>query len=290
MQAGFHFWNFTLPDTPHSLAPALADTARAAEAGGFRQFTVMDHWFQMEATAPAHEPMLEAFTTLGYLAAHTSTMRLGPLVAGVTYRYPGLLAKTVTTLDVLSRGRAMLGLGAAWYEREHHALGVPYPAISERFERLEEALQIAQQMWSDEDGPYEGAHYRLAETLNSPPSVQRPHPPIMIGGKGEKKTLRLTAQYAQIVNLTTADPDEVAHLLDVLRGHCDRLGTDYDAIEKTVIATRADAFAADFLPEMQRLADLGITMVVLGRSAAEPDPVAQVTRLGEEVLPRLAGI
>jgi F420-dependent oxidoreductase-like protein len=290
MQAGFHFWNYTVPGVPDSLPRVLADTARAAEAGGFSQFTVMDHWFQMEASAPAEEPMLEAFTTLGFLAAHTSSMRIGPLVAGVTYRYPGLLAKIVTTLDVLSSGRAMLGVGAAWYGREHHALGVPYPAISERFERLEEALQIALQMWSDDDGAYEGAHYRLAETLNSPRSVQQPHPPIMIGGKGEKKTLRLVAQYAQIVNLTTADPDQVAHLLQVLREHCDRLGTDYDAIEKTVIAGAADPFSDGFLPHMQRLADLGVTQVVLGRNPADPDPVGQVTRLGDEVLPKLAAL
>lgn len=286
MQAGFHFWNYTIPGAPGTLAPTLAETARAAEEGGFTQFTVMDHYFQMERVAPATEPMLEAFTTLGYLAAHTSTMRLGPLVTGVTYRYPGLLAKIVTTLDVLSGGRAMLGIGAAWYEREHHALGVPYPAISERFERLEEALQIALQMWSDDDGPYAGTHYQLAETLNSPPAIQRPHPPIMIGGKGEKKTLRLAAQYAQILNLTTSDPDEVAHLLEVLRGHCDRLGTDYDAIEKTVIASSADPFADGFLPQMQRLADLGITQIVLGTRPGT-GPVAWVEQLSAEVLPRL---
>lgn len=286
MQAGFHFWNFSVPGAPESLPTVLADTARAAEAGGFTQFTVMDHWFQMERVAPATEPMLEAFTTLGFLAAHTSSMRIGPLVTGVTYRYPGLLAKIVTTLDVLSSGRAMLGIGAAWYEREHHALGVPYPALAERFELLEEALQIALQMWSDDDGPYKGTHYRLAETLNSPPAIQRPHPPIMIGGKGEKKTLRLAAQYAQIINLTTSDPDEVARLLDVLRGHCDRLGTDYDAIEKTVIASAADPFDAGFLPQMQRLTDLGITQVVLGTRPA--DPVGWVERLSEGIVPKLA--
>ncbi|MFJ6652923.1 LLM class F420-dependent oxidoreductase [Microbacterium sp. NPDC091313] len=289
MQAGFHFWNYTVPGAPGTIAPTLAQTVRAAEEGGFTQFTVMDHYFQMERVAPATEPMLEAFTTLGFVAAHTSSMRLGPLVTGVTYRYPGLLAKIVTTLDVLSEGRAMLGIGAAWYEREHHALGVPYPAIAERFERLEEALQIALQMWSDDDGPYEGTHYRLAETLNSPPTIQRPHPPIMIGGKGEKKTLRLAAQYAQIVNLTASDPDEVAHLLDVLRGHCDRLGTDYDAIEKTVIAGGADPFTDGFLPQMQRLGELGITQVVLGTRPGT-EPAALVDRLSTEVLPRLAEI
>lgn len=290
MQAGFHFWNFTVPGAPLSLPTVLAETARTAEQGGFAQFTVMDHWFQMEAAAPATEPMLEAFTTLGFLAGQTSSIRLGPLVAGVTYRYPALLAKIVTTLDVLSSGRAMLGIGAAWYDREHRGLGVPYPAISERFERLEEALQIALQMWSDDDGPYRGTHFQLDETLNSPPSIQRPHPPIMIGGKGEKKTLRMVAQYAQILNLTTADPAEVARLLDVLRGHCDRLGTDYDAIEKTVISGSRDPFSDDFLRDMEKLSDLGVTMVVLGRNPADPDPVGQVERITGEVLPRLAAL
>ncbi|MFG6443879.1 LLM class F420-dependent oxidoreductase [Microbacterium sp. P07] len=288
MQAGYHFWNYTVPGAPDSLPTVLGDTARTAEQGGFAQFTVMDHWFQMEAAAPATEPMLEAFTTLGYLAGQTSSMRLGPLVAGVTYRYPALLAKIVTTLDVLSSGRAMLGIGAAWYDREHHGLGVPYPSISERFERLEEALQISLQMWSENDGAYRGAHYSLDETLNSPRSIQRPHPPIMIGGKGEKKTLRMVAQYAQIVNLTTAEPAEVARLLDVLRAHCDRLGTDYDAIEKTVISGSRDPYSTEFLGEMQQLADLGVTMVVLGRDPADSDPVGQVARISEEVLPRLA--
>ena len=290
MQAGFHFWNFTVPGAPGSLPAVLAETARTAEQGGFTQFTVMDHWFQMEAAAPATEPMLEAFTTLGFLAGQTSSMRLGPLVAGVTYRYPALLAKIVTTLDVLSSGRAMLGIGAAWYDREHRGLGVPYPAISERFERLEEALQIALQMWSDDDGPYRGTHFQLDETLNSPSSIQRPHPPIMIGGKGEKKTLRMVAQYAQILNLTTAEPGEVARLLDVLRGHCDRLGTDYDAIEKTVISGSRDPFSDDFLRDMEKLSDLGVTMVVLGRNPADPDPVGQVERISGEVLPKLASL
>ncbi|WP_438352375.1 LLM class F420-dependent oxidoreductase [Microbacterium sp. CJ88] len=287
MQTGFHFWNYSVPGVPVTLPSVIAETARTAEQGGFAQFTVMDHWFQMERVAPATEPMLEAYTTLGFIAANTERMRLGPLVVGVTYRHPGLLVKTATTLDVLSGGRSMLGIGAAWYEREHHALGVPYPAISERFERLEETLRIAQQMWSDDDGPFEGAYYRLGETIGEPRPVQSP-PPIMIGGKGEKKTLRLAAQYAQIVNLTSADPTEVAHLLDVLRAHCDRLGTDYDAIEKTVIASARDPFEPDFLPQMEKLAALGITMVVLG--VRQPDPVGWAARLGDEVVPALAGL
>lgn len=286
MRAGIHFWNYNTPEGERSIARAVADTAATAEAGGFSQFTVMDHWFQMEMAGDPAQPMLEAFTTLGFVAAQTTSMRLGPLVTGVTYRHPGLLAKTVTTLDVLSEGRAMLGLGAAWYEREHHALGVPYPAIAERFERLEEALQVAAQMWSDDNGPYRGTHYSLEETLNSPRPVSSPHPPIMIGGRGEKKTLRIAAQYAQIVNLTAFDPDDVAHLLDVLRRHCDAVGTDYDAIEKQAMATRLSPTSPEFWPTMERLAALGIDLVVFG--VRPDDQVSTTSRLAEGVLPRLA--
>lgn len=289
MQAGYHFWNYSLAGGAAAIAPVLAETARVAEEGGFAQFTVMDHWFQMEALAPRTDPMLEAYSTLAFLAAHTSKMRIGPLVTGVTYRHPGLLAKTVTTLDVLSEGRAMLGIGAAWYEREHHALGVPYPAIAERFERLDETLQIALQMWSENDGPYRGEHYTLDETLNSPQALQRPHPPILIGGRGKKKTLRIAAQYAQIVNVMTNDAGDAAELLDVLRRHCDRLGTDYDAIEKTTFAP-ADPFAPGFFRDIEALARLGVTQIVLQRELGESDSVAHVARLSEHVLPRLAEI
>ena len=285
MQAGFHLWNYSVPG-PTALLPAIiAQTARRAEDGGFAQFTVMDHWFQMDRVAPASQPMLEAFTTLAFVAANTTRMRLGPLVAGVTYRHPALLVKTATTLDLLSGGRSMFGIGAAWYEREHLGLGVPYPRISERFERLEETLRIAEQMWGDDDGAFDGVHYRLAETMGEPKPTSRPHPPIMIGGRGEKKTLRLAAQYAQIVNLTASDPADVKHLLEVLEAHCDRLGTDYAVIEKTVIAAR-DPFADDFIPAMAELAELGVTMVVL--RVNPPYPVGSVTRLADEVLPALA--
>ena len=181
----------------------------------------MDHYFQIEVIGPAQEPMLEGYTTLGFLAAHTSRARLGLLVTGVTYRHPGLLAKIVTTLDVLSGGRAELGIGAAWYDREHAALGVPFPSLSERFERLEETLQIVRQMWSDDDGPYQGTHYRLAETLCSPPPVSRPRPRILIGGMGEKKTLRLVARYADACNIFAFSPEMIQGKLDVLRRHCD---------------------------------------------------------------------
>ena len=176
MRVGIHFVNFTLPGAPQTLGPTLATTARIAEESGVSVFTVMDHWFQMEMMATALDPMLEGYTSLGFLAGQTSTMTLGLLVTGVTYRHPGLLAKIVTTLDVLSGGRAQLGIGAAWYEREHRGLGVPFPPLAERFERLEETLQICLQMWSDDSGPYDGRHYQLAETICSPPPISAPRP------------------------------------------------------------------------------------------------------------------
>lgn len=285
MRAGLHFWNFTTPDQPETIPRLVADAARAAEDAGFDQFTVMDHWFQMEAMGPASDPMLEAFTTLGFVAAQTSRIRIGPLVAGVTYRHPGLLAKTATTLDVLSAGRSVLGLGAAWYEREHNGLGVPYPELSERFERLEEALQIVRQMWSDDDDAFEGRHYRLAETLSSPQPIAAPHPPILVGGKGERKTMRLAAKYAQIVNITTSVPDDVARLLDALRRHCDDVGTDYDAIEKQAMAGRLNPDAQDYFATIERLASLGIDLVVLNvRPNAQ---LAWIEKLSRDVIPRL---
>ena len=194
MQLGIHFANFTLPGGPEAIGPILSGTAREAEAAGCTTFTLMDHYFQMEEFADRREPMLEGYTALGFLAGRTERMRLSLLVTGVTYRHPALLAKIVTTLDVLSQGRAQLGIGAAWYEREHLGYGVPFPPGAERFELLEETLQICHQMWSDDDGPYEGAHFRLAETICSPMPVSRPRPRILIGGSGERKTLRLVAQ------------------------------------------------------------------------------------------------
>jgi F420-dependent oxidoreductase-like protein len=289
MRVGIHFVNFTVPGAPGTLAGVLADTARAAEAGGCSSFSQMDHWFQMEEFAGADEPMLEGYTSLGYLAGLTQRLTLGLLVTGVTYRHPGLLAKTVTTLDVLSGGRAQLGIGAAWYEREHKGLGVPFPPVSERFERLEETLQICLQMWSDDDGPYEGKYYRLAETVCSPPPVSRPRPSILIGGSGERKTLRLVARYADACNLFAESPEIVAHKLDVLRGHCDAEGRDYDAIDKTILGFAQPLDDPDgFLVSMEAYAALGIDSVSL--MPMTDDPVAWVTRLGDEVVPRVTPI
>ncbi len=290
MRLSIHVPNFTLPGAPESLAPTLAATARAAEAGGASTLTLMDHWFQMETMGGPEEPMLEGYSALNFVAAHTSTIKLGLLVTGVTYRHPGLLAKTVTTLDVLSGGRAQLGIGAAWYEREHLGLGVPFPPLTERFERLEEALQICLQMWSDEDGAYDGKHYQLAETICRPGPIQSPHPPILVGGSGEQKTLRLVARYADACNIFAVGSDVVGHKLDVLKQHCEDAGRDPSTIVKTIIAgTGGPTIDADaFLADMEPYAAIGVDGVSV--SAAGDDPAGWVAAFTEAVVPRLADL
>ena len=270
MKLGVHLINFNFPDGPASVGPTLARVGAAAEAAGVANLSAMDHYLQIEGMGlgDADAPMLEGYTTLGFLAAHTSTVELQLLVTGVTYRHPGLLAKIVSTLDVLSGGRAALGLGAAWYEREHAAFGVPFPPLKERFERLEETLQIVHQMWSDDNGPFEGRHYQLAETVNSPQPLRRPHPPIMVGGGGEKKTLRLLARYADASNLFAgpqSSPAQVKAKLDVLAAHCEREGTDFDRIRKTVLwagPLNPDAENGKvFADQLAGYAEVGITEV-----------------------------
>jgi F420-dependent oxidoreductase-like protein len=267
MHVGVHINRFDHPEGGHALAAELAATGAAAEAAGVNRLSVMDHYFQMEFNGGAEAPMLEAYTTLAYLAAHTSTVRLGALVTGVSYRHPGLLAKIATTLDVLSGGRATLGIGAAWYDREHHGLGVPYPPLAERFERLEETLRICLQMWDpDDNGPFEGLHYQLAETLCVPPPVSSPHPEIMIGGGGEKKTLRLVARYGDACNLFATSPEDVAHKLDVLRGHCEVADRDYDSIRRTITYSKEAATEEDldgFAHDIEPYAKLGIDTVII---------------------------
>ncbi len=289
MDIGLHIPNFNWPEGTSETANTLGKVAGIVDDSGFASLSVMDHWFQMEDFAPATDPMLEGYSTLAWLAAATTNVQLRLLVTGVTYRHPGLLAKIVTTVDVLSRGRAELGIGAAWYEREHLGLGVPFPPVAERFERLEEAVQICLQMWSDNDGPYQGKHYQLAETLNSPQALSQPHPAIMIGGMGEKKTLRLVAKYADACNLFTAGHEVIANKLDVLRSHCENEGTDYDAIAKTILYVGNDIASGDhdaFLHDMAGYAELGITEVQV--MPWTPDPigfvegiVGMVPRLGE---------
>lgn len=288
MELGLHFIDF-LPGDAARLGPTLAEAAKVAEQGGATLFTLADHFFQMEAMGRAEDPFLEGYTSLGFLAGQTTTIDLSLLVTGVTYRYPGLLAKAVTTLDVLSQGRSMLGLGAAWYDREHAALGFPYPPVSRRFEMLEETLQICRQMWSDNDGPYQGKHYQLAETICAPQPIRRP--PVLIGGDGEKKTLRLVAQYADIWNSTVTEVDAIKHKIEVLNRHCEAVGRDPGEIRKTVgYFVNPFEDLDGYLRTVEGYAGLGVELVNAGPFPGNPDPVGFVRRLGDEVIPRLAEI
>jgi F420-dependent oxidoreductase-like protein len=254
---------------------------------------MMDHFFQIEYVGPAEDPMLEGYSTLSYLAGVTERVRLGTLVTGVIYRYPGILLKTATTLDVLSGGRAYLGIGAGWFEREARGLGVPFPSTKERFERLEETLQIAHQMWSGEVAPYRGNRYHLKEPLNSPQVLSRPHPPIMVGGMGERKTLRLVAQYAGACNLFAfAGVDAIRHKLDVLRGHCENLGRSYEEIEKTALGTvnlAPDGMTAEGVTELCReLGEAGIEHLILNMpNVHEIEPLET---FGEEIITAVANL
>ena len=288
MELGLHVSDFTWPGGAAALGPTLARIGRDAEQAGFTRLSVMDHFWQIGHLGPPEHEMLEAYTALGFLAAHTTKITLNTLVTGVTYREPGLLAKAITTLDVLSGGRAMLGIGAAWNADESAGLGFAFPPTAERFERLEEALQIILQMWSNDDGPYEGKHYRLGRTLNSPQAVSSPRPRIMIGGSGEKKTLRLVAAYADACNLF-GGPD-VAHKLEVLREHCAHLDRDYDTIEKTAMTpfeVGANGEGADkMLDQLRELHNLGITVAT--GSLRGPDGPRRVAAYGEHIIPEIS--
>ncbi|MGH3389294.1 MAG: LLM class F420-dependent oxidoreductase [Actinomadura sp.] len=290
MKLGLHINDFTWPGGPGKLSADLARIARTAEEVGFDRVSVMDHVWQIDRNGPPEHEMLEAYTALGYLAAHTERVRLLTLVTGVVYREPGLLAKMVSTLDVLSCGRAMLGLGAAWFEEEARGLGLPFPPLAERFERLEETLRICLQMWSDGEDPFEGEHYRLGRTLNVPQPLTHPHPPILIGGSGEQKTLRLVAKYAQACNLFPG-PD-LARKLDVLRAHCEREGTDYDAIEKTALfhfdVGEKGEHAGAVVDALGVLAEQGF-QVAHGR-VANVSGITPLEIIGREVIPAVAAL
>jgi F420-dependent oxidoreductase-like protein len=288
MKLGVHLANLTYPNGPSGLADDLASIAKAVDDAGFAKLSVMDHVWQIGQVGPVDTDMLEAYTTLGFLAAHTERVELLAWVTAVSYRDPGLLAKIVTTLDVLTKGRAWLGIGAAWNEEESKGLGLFFPGTAERFERLEESLQICLQMWSDSQDAYEGTHYRLGSTLNVPQALRRPHPPILIGGSGEKKTLRMVAQYAQACNLF-GGPD-VAHKLDVLKGHCDAVGRDYDEIEKTVM-DRLDPgengeHVDDVLNTLREYSALGIQHVHTGVPNAAD--LKRITIYAERIIPAAA--
>jgi alkanesulfonate monooxygenase len=290
MKIDLHVSSFTWTGGPSTLRDDLARVSAAAEAQGFAKLSVMDHVWQIGNIGPPEQEMLEAYTTLGFLAGRTEHIELLAWVTAVVYRDPGLLAKAVTTLDVLSGGRAWLGIGAAWNEPEARGLGLFFPPLAERFERLEETLQICQQMWSDDEGPYRGKHYQLERTLNSPQSLRRPHPPIMIGGAGEKKTVRLVAQYAQACNLFPG-PD-LEHKLDVLRRHCDEVGRPYEDIQKTVIGPLdpgpAGEHVEELLESMQRLSSLGVTHY--HGSVPDAASLRPLEVLGQRVIPAAASM
>jgi F420-dependent oxidoreductase-like protein len=289
MKIGLQLPNFTLPKGPAQIPGKLAQIARTAEDAGFYSLWVMDHFFQISMVGPHEQEMLEGYTTLGYLAALTHRVKLGTMVTGVVYRYPGILLKTVTTLDVLSGGRAYLGIGAAWNEQEAKGLGAPFPPLAVRFECLEETLQIAKQMWSANNGPYHGKHYRLEETLCSPQPLSRPHPPILVAGGGEKKTLRMVAQYADACNLY-GPPETIKAKLAILRGHCDTLGRDYDAIEKTTLGSvdlrPGKMTAKDVIALCRALAALGVHHALF--NIANDYEIEPLEIFGRDIIPAVA--
>jgi F420-dependent oxidoreductase-like protein len=289
MKFGLQINSFTWPGGAAAIGPTLARVTRTADDVGFDSIWVMDHFFQIRGLGPPEAPMLEGMTTLGFMAANSERARLGLMVGGIHYRLPGLWIKAATTLDVLSGGRAWFGIGAAWNEEESRALGFPFRPLRERFEMLEETLQMAEAMWSGGSGTgeaFHGKHFTATRLLNSPQAISRPRVPIMIGGGGERKTLRLVAQYADACNVF-GGPERIAHKYEVLREHCDRLGRPYDEIERSTLqSVDVDAQSADELVE--RLGLLGAAgaqhILISVRGVSD---VARLERLGAEVLPQL---
>jgi F420-dependent oxidoreductase-like protein len=293
MKIGLQVPSFTWPGGDAEIGPRLAEIGQRADDAGFTSLWVMDHFFQIQYAGPAEHPMLEGYSALSFLAGVTKRVALGTLVTGVHYRHPGILAKTVTALDVLSGGRAWLGIGAGWYERESLGLGVPFPPLKDRFEQLEEALQIVLQMWSDTVAPFAGKHYQLAETLNQPQPVRKPRPPIMIGGTGEQKTLRMVAQYGDACNLFDRLGDEaITHKLDVLKGHCERLGRPFEEIEITTLGSAHLAPGAqsadDIIAHCRSLAALGVHHAIFNMpNVSELTPL---TIFKEQIIPAVADL
>ena len=308
---GLQIPNFTFAGVPdREMFENVADLAVAGEQAGFDSVWVMDHFWQLPPLGGPTQPMLEGYTLLGGLAARTRRVKLGTLVTGVTYRNPALLAKMVTTLDIVSGGRAMLGLGAAWYEEEHDALGFDYPPAGERLDRLEEALQVCRAMFTEEAPSFEGKHYRIEKALNIPRPVQPNGPRIMVGGSGEKRTLRLVAQYADMCNIN-GSPDTIRHLLEVLRGHCADVGRDPGEITTTRLGSLfltssaeeaeqtsgflRDAAGADFeegftvgdpgavIDQVDALVDAALDELIFNLPFADP---ATVRRAGELLVAR----
>jgi F420-dependent oxidoreductase-like protein len=290
LKLGLQIPDFTWPGGPSRIGADLASIAQTAEGAGFESMGVMDHFFQIRSVGAPEREMLEAYTTLGFLAGHTARAQLLAIVTGVVYRHPGVLAKAVTTLDVLSGGRAALGIGAAWNTQEARGLGIPFPPLAERMERLEETLQICLQMWGGDSSPYRGRHYQLERPLNSPQSISRPHPPIMIGGQGERKTLRLVARYAQACNLFPTP--QLPHKLAVLRAHCEAEGRDYDEIEKTCMFSfdvgDQGEKVGKVIGQLRWLAGMGVQRAI--GSVKDVSRLRQLEIIGEKVIPAVADL
>ncbi len=301
MRCGVQISYFSWPGAPDSIGPTFGRIARDADAAGVDSLWVMDHFFQIAMIGPPELDMLEGYAALAFAAGQTSRITLGTLVTGVTYRHPGVLVKQVTTLDVLSGGRAWLGIGAAWNDVEHSGLGIAYPPVAQRFQQLEETLQIALQMWRGDDSPYAGRHFHLDRPLNVPQALTRPHPPILIGGGGEKKTLRLVAQYADACNIFDMGPAAIAAKYDVIRAHCADVGRDYAQIEKTVLtritlgdgspdATGTPTLSvAQAVDKLGRLAEIGTDHVIMGMAndfhEGAFEAVAELARQATTIVP-----
>jgi F420-dependent oxidoreductase-like protein len=289
MRIGLAVSNFTWPGGPERIGPTFGRIARDAEQAGPSSLWVMDHFFQIPVFGPPEHEMLEAYTTLAFAAGRTERIELGALVTGVTPRHPGVLLKTVTTLDVLSGGRAWLGIGAAWNELESRGLGIPFPPLAERFERLEETLRLARQMWAGDASPFEGRHYRLERPLNSPNALRRPHPPIMVGGGGERKTLRLVARYGDACNLfEVLGPDGLRRKLAVLRDHCAAAGRPYEQLQRTTYGQLDGGESAEqLLDRFGRLGELGVDLAIV--EPPDEHREGSLDRLAE-VAPAVAGL
>ena len=286
MKVALHIPRFNYGSSDSDIAENLAKIVQKAEEVGFDRLSVMDHYFQIQGVGDYKDPMMEAYTTLGFIAANTKKVKIGTLVTGVTYRNPAFLIKQVTALDVLSSGRAFLGIGAAWNEQESIALGFNFPPVKERFERLEETLQIVKKMWENDSTPFNGKYYNLKEPFNSPQVITKPHPEILIGGGGEQKTLKFVAKYADSCNLFAAEKDILKHKLEVLKEHCKNENRDYDSIHKTALA-RVDLSNLDkFVENAKILSDLGINELFF--MVPEAEKMIPLEKIGDIVISKIS--
>lgn len=291
MRIGLQIPKFTWSGGTKELSSKLVDIVKSADKSGFSSIWVMDHFFQIPNVGNAEEPMLDSYTTLSFIAAHTKNAKIGTMVTGANYRHPGLLVKAVTTLDVLSNGRAFLGIGAGWFEREALGLGAPFPSVKERFEWLEETLQIAKQMWSGKVTSYEGKHFKLKETLCSPMPLSKPHPPILIGGMGETKTLKFVAKYANACNLFgRSGTDVIKQKLSILKKHCEKVNRPYNEIERTILDTANLAPNAmsseEIIKKCKSYADIGIQYVIF--NMPNVSDITVLERFGKEIIPAVS--